>query len=122
MKQSTYKHINLEALREQIGENLTIEQEFLELFSDIVDEFVACLEKEFPNQNWPKLYDATHKIKPNITLFGIYHLESVIEELETNFRLEKDLEKIDQMIITVLNAFKEIKKEVEMELNCIVNG
>lgn len=122
MKTLTYNYLNLESLRDQTGGNLTIEIEFMELFNDIVDEFIACLEKELPNKNWQKLYDATHKIKPNVTLFGIYNLESVIEELENNFRREENLEKIDDIVKSVIDAFKEIKKEIEWELNSLVNG
>lgn len=122
MEKQTYKYINLKSLRDNTGGNLAIEIELMELFNDIIDEFIAALEKELPNKNWQKLYDATHKIKPNVTMFGIYNMESTMEELDNNFRYEENLETIDDLARTVIDAFKEIKKEIELELNSMVNG
>src|SRR5690606_6915502 len=96
---------------------IDIEIELLQLFNDIIDEFIATLEIELPKRNWQKLYDATHKIKPNVNMFGISSMESTIGELETNFRCEEKLENIDETVKTVVSAFKEIKIEIEMELN-----
>lgn len=91
----------------------------MHLFNDIVEEFITTLERELPNKNWQELYDAVHKIKPNIQMFGISSMEVIIGELETNFRKEENLENIDDTVRAVVHAFKEIKKEIKLELNAL---
>jgi HPt (histidine-containing phosphotransfer) domain-containing protein len=122
MEKITYKHINLLSLKENTGGIIDIEIELLQLFSDIIDEFITSLEKELPKRNWQKLYDATHKIKPNVSMFGISSMESIIDELENNFRLEENLENIDNTVKTIVYKFKEIKKEIEWELSSMTNS
>lgn len=119
MDNLTNKYINLQSLRENTGGMIDIEIELMQLFKDIVDEFIITLEQEVPKKNWQKLYDATHKIKPNIHMFGISSMEPIISELESNFRYEENLETIDATVKEVLRSFKEIKKEIKLELNSI---
>ncbi|WP_100613411.1 Hpt domain-containing protein [Confluentibacter citreus] len=121
MVKTTYKYIDLNSLRENTFGNVPIEREIMHLFIDMVDDYISVLDKELPNKNWNLLYDATHKIKPNISMFGIYSMESTIVELENSFRNEVNLETIEETAYGVLCAFKEIKKEVQIELNLMEN-
>ncbi|PKQ43808.1 hypothetical protein CSW08_17625 [Confluentibacter flavum] len=121
MVKTTYKHIDLNSLRENTFGNIPIEREIMHLFIDMVEDYIAILDKELPNKNWQELYDATHKIKPNVSMFGIYSLESIIVELENSFRNEENLERIEETAYVVLCAFKEIKEEVQLELNSMQN-
>lgn len=119
MDNLTYKYINLQSLKENTGGIIDIEIELMHLFNDIVEEFINTLERELPNKNWQKLYDAVHKIKPNIHMFGISSMEVIISELENNFRNEENLENIDDTVKDVVRSFKEIKKEIKLELHSL---
>ena len=121
MVKTTYNYIDLNSLRENTFGNVPIEKEIMYLFIDMVDDYVAILDKELPNKNWQELYDATHKIKPNISMFGIYSLESTIVELENSFRNEENLERIEETANVVLSTFTEVKKEILSELNSMEN-
>ncbi|OYX22277.1 MAG: hypothetical protein B7Z06_11925 [Flavobacteriales bacterium 32-35-8] len=121
MVKTTHNFIDLTSLRENTFGNVPIEKEIMHLFIDMVDDYIAIIDKELPNKNWQELYDATHKIKPNISMFGIYSLESTIVELENSFRNEENLESIEQTTNVVLNTFKEVKKEILSELNSMEN-
>ncbi|WP_100611009.1 Hpt domain-containing protein [Confluentibacter lentus] len=121
MVKTTYNYIDLTSLRENTFGNVPIEKEIMHLFIDMVDDYIAIIDKELPNKNWQELYDATHKIKPNISMFGIYSLESTIVELENSFRNEVNLESIEETVNVVLNTFKEVKKEILSELNSMGN-
>ena len=122
MQKITYKYINLRSLKENTGGIIDIEIELLQLFGEIVDEFIATLERELPKKNWQHLYEAAHKIKPSVTMFGISSMELTIGELENNFRREQNLENIDVKVKEVIGTFKEIKKEIEWELNSLTNS
>lgn len=121
MVKTTYNYIHLNSLRENTFGNVPLEREIMHLFIDMVDEYITILDKELPNKNWKELYDATHKIKPNIIMFGIYSLESTIVELENSFRNEVNLARIEETTNVVLSTFKEVKKEILSELNSTEN-
>ena len=112
-----HQFIDLSTLRENTLGNVSIEKEIMLLFIDMIDDYVATLYKELPNKNWQALYEATHKIKPNIDMFGIHSLESTIIELETSFKYEKNLDTIEAPTNLVASTFKEVKKEIQLELN-----
>lgn len=121
MIKSAYTYIDLNSLRENTYGNVPVEREIMRLFIDIIDEYLDILDKELPNKNWKELYDATHKIKPNISMFGIYSMESTIKEIETSFRNEVNLEGIEEVTEGVKCIFKEVKKELQIELNSLAN-
>jgi len=121
MIKSAYTYIDLNSLRENTYGNVPVEREIMRLFIDIIDEYLDILDKELPNKNWKELYDATHKIKPNISMFGIYSIESTIKEIETSFRNEVNLEGIEEATNGVKYIFKEVKKELQIELNSLAN-
>lgn len=117
MVKLTYKYLNLQTLQETTGGNLAIEIELLELFNDIIEEYIAILEEELPNKNWKRLSDATHKIKPNITLFGIHSMEPVIENLEMHLKHQENPKQIHALVNHMIDVFKEVKTEIGHELD-----
>jgi len=93
----------------------------IELFIEGIDEFSCVLDEEMKNKNWHSLFQATHKIKPNISMFGITKLEPVILELENSFRLEQNLENIDGLVNSSIHIFKQVKDELHTELKALNN-
>jgi chemotaxis protein histidine kinase CheA len=111
-----YQYINLHSLKENTFDNVSIQKEIMLLFLEIIDEYLLALREELPKQNWNKLYKATHKIKPNITMFGIEFLEPIILKLENNFRTEQNLDTVNTLTTTCVTIFKKVIVEIETEL------
>ncbi len=121
MHKTEYTHINLQAFKELTFEDLEIQKEIIEAFFEILEEYKTVLHSELPNKNWQALFKATHKIKPNINMFGITELESIMQELEDNFRNEENLDSLEPMVGYSLDILKQVKTELENELKTIHN-
>ncbi|MDD7884660.1 Hpt domain-containing protein [Flavivirga sp. 57AJ16] len=121
MVKSSYQYIDLNILKENTFGDTSIMKEIMELFLELMDEYVGVLNFQFPNKKWQVLYQATHKIKPNISMFGISKLESTILQLESNFKNEQNLNTSEALVNDCLAVFKEVKREVLTELKSMNN-
>lgn len=117
-----YQYIDLQSLKEDTLGNAEIQREIMVMFLKLIEEYDDVLNSELPNKNWEALYSATHRIKPNIRMFGITKLEPVILELEDKLRKEENLGGIDELFHTVQIGFKEVKNELELEFKAMDNG
>jgi HPt (histidine-containing phosphotransfer) domain-containing protein len=116
MNKLEYQYIDLRSIKEDTLGDIEIFKMIIELFIEGIDEYLNSLNNELKHENWQALFMATHKIKPNISMFGISQLESVILQLEHNFKNEDQLETIDQLVSICLNIFKHVKAELQAEL------
>lgn len=116
-----YQYINLHSLKENTLDNIDIQIEIMELFLNLINEYIDILNQELPNKNWYALFDATHKIKPNISMFGIESLESIITQLDSDLRNKQNLDTVDKLINTTINIFKKVIIEIETELKLMTN-
>ncbi|WP_111307751.1 Hpt domain-containing protein [Confluentibacter sediminis] len=121
MIKQKYQYINLESLKENTFNDIDIQKEIMELFLELIDEYIDTLNKELSNKKWHELFKATHKIKPNINMFGIQSLESVILKLENDFRDERNLDTVDDRVNTTIDIFKKVTLEIETELKLMTN-
>lgn len=121
MNKINYQYIDLTSIKEDTYGDVSILKEIMALFIEIIDEYAGVLNEDLPNKNWHSLFKATHKIKPNISMFGISALETTILEIETSFRNETNLENIDELANTVLTILKEVKSEIQSELKLMPN-
>ena len=119
MNNTTYKYINLDSLRENTFGDISILTEIIEMFLEDIDVFINLLNSEISKQNWPKLFQETHKIKPNISMFGIFSLETSILKLENCFRKEEELHEVDALSRFVVSSLNEVKKEIQIELKLL---
>ena len=121
MLKKDYTHISLQSFKEMTFDDTEIQKEIIEAFFEILNEYIIVLNTELPNKNWQSLFEATHKIKPNISMFGITKLESTILELESNFKNEENLDLVNSKAEYCLNILKEVKIELEIELISLHN-
>lgn len=121
MNKLEYRHIDLKSLKEDTFGDTSILKMIIELFIEDIDEFSEILNQELQNKNWQTLFQATHKIKPNISMFGITALESVILEIESSFRNEQNLENIEDLVNLVVTTFNHVKIELQTELKLMPN-
>lgn len=121
MNDTTYRYINLQKIKEDTFGDITVLRMIIELFIEGVDEYLDTFNNELPNKNWQILFQETHKIKPNVSMFGIETLVEPILELETCFRNEESLDKVDALVNIVIPSFIEVKKELQTELKSMPN-
>lgn len=116
MSTVNYKYIDLQSLKEDTLDDITVFKMVIELFVEIIDEFVDTFNKELPNQNWNTLFQITHKIKPNITMFGIASLEPSMLKMENYLRKEEHLEEVETLAKLCVSILIRAKTELLNEL------
>ncbi|MDO5978557.1 Hpt domain-containing protein [Flavivirga spongiicola] len=121
MIKSNYQYIDLDILKENAFDDVSIVKEIMELFIELIDEYVEVLNSQFPNKNWQLLFQATHKIKPNISMFGISKLEPAILQLESAFKNEQNIDTTGALVNDCLAVFKEVEREIQTELRSMTN-
>lgn len=115
------KHIDLKFLYEETQGEGSILILLIESFLKDFKEFFEVVNKEYKLKNWKVLYEATHKIKPSVTMFGISELESIIHALTQKFREEKELEDTGALLNSCKEIFKHVKEELLIELKSLKN-
>jgi CheY-like chemotaxis protein len=115
------KHIDLKFLYEETQGESTILILLIESFLKDFSEFFEVVNREFKRKNWKVLYEATHKIKPSITMFGISDMGPIIHALVQKFREEKDLEDAGKLLNSCKEIFKYVKEELLIELKSLKN-
>lgn len=115
------KYIDLKFLYEETqGEN-SILILLIESFLKDFKEFFEVVNKEFKHKNWKALYEATHKIKPSISMFGISEMGPIIHVLAQKFREEKNLEDVGTLLNSCKEIFKHVNEELLIELKSLKN-
>ena len=115
------KHIDLKFLYEETQRESSILILLIESFLKDLEEFFEVVGNEFKNKNWKALYEATHKIKPSITMFGISEMEPIIHLLTRKFKEEKELEDVGTLLNSCKQIFKNVKEELLVELKTLKN-
>lgn len=116
------KYIDLTFLYEETQNESSILILLIESFLKDLEEFFGVVDKEFKNKNWKALYEAAHKIKPSISMFGISEMELLIHLLSQKFREEKHLDGAGEILDKCKEIFKHIKEELLIELKLLKNG
>ncbi len=119
MIKSDHQYMNLDVLRESTLDDVSIMKEIMEMFPVLIDEYVEVLMLKLPSKEWQSLFQATHKIRPNISIFGIDKLKDIIHQLEVSFKNETNLDQVDALVCDCLDIFKEVKQELRDELNVL---
>ncbi len=121
MNDTTYSYIGLQSLKEDTFGDTSILRMIIELFIEDIDVYVNTLSSELQNHNWKALFQQTHKIKPNITMFGIHTLVAPILELEKSCKNEENLEEVEPLVNIISTSLICAKKELQTELNSMPN-
>ena len=116
------KYIDLKFLYEETQGESSILILLIESFIKDFNEFFEVVNKEFKHKNWKALYEATHKIKPSITMFGISEMGPIIHVLAQKFREEKNLEDAETLLDSCKENFKHVNDELLIELKSLKNG
>lgn len=116
MYEMNYQYINLQSIKEDTLGDTPILKEIMGVFIEFIDDYITVVNEQLKNKNWQALFQATHKIKPNIPMFGISSLENTFLQLDHNFRNEVNLETVDDLVDNAIFILNEVKKELLTEL------
>ena len=114
-------YIDLKFLREETLNESSLLILLINSFMKDIDEFFEVVERGYKDENWKLLYEATHKIKPSIRMFGISKIESNMHLLSSKLKEEKQLEGINDHINSCNEIFELVKKELITELKSLEN-
>ncbi|MDF1516907.1 MAG: ATP-binding protein, partial [Lutibacter sp.] len=115
------KYIDLKFLYDETQGESSILVLLIESFLKDFNEFFEVVNKEFKHKNWKVLYEATHKIKPSISMFGISEMGPIIHVLAQKFREEKNLEDTETLLNSCKEIFKHVNNELLIELKSLKN-
>jgi len=93
----------------------------IETFLNDLNEFLNELEKGYKTKDWQRLFQASHKIKPSITVFGIKKLEPIIHDLVEEFRKEEDLGNVEEQLNTTTTILNKVKTELLIKIKNLNN-
>lgn len=115
------KHIDLKFLYEETQGESAILILLIESFLKDFKEFFEVVDKEIKHHNWKASYEATHKIKPSITMFGISEMGPIIHLLAQKFKEEKALDDAGTLLNSCKEIFKHVNEELLIELKLLKN-
>ncbi|HEY9168958.1 MAG TPA: PAS domain S-box protein [Lutibacter sp.] len=115
------KYIDLKFLYEETQGEKAILILLIESFLTEFNEFFEVADKELKYKNWKALYEATHKIKPSIIMFGIAEMGPIINSLTQKFREEKNLEDAGMLLNLCKEIFELVNEELLIELKSLKN-
>ncbi|MDP3312700.1 PAS domain-containing hybrid sensor histidine kinase/response regulator [Lutibacter sp.] len=116
------KFVDLKFIKEETSDESSIVILLIQSFLNDIDEFLKVTKFGVKERNWELLYNAAHKIKPSVSMFGIALLEPTIYNIEQNFKNEHDVIKGVELLKSSILIFKKVKNELENELNILKNG
>lgn len=97
------------------GDREFIEQ-VVESFIENNAQILVSLKEEQAAQNWVKMGQLIHKIKPSLEMVGLTPLKEKIVKAETNLKEETNIEEtlplVDEIIVTCRQAIEELKEEI----------
>ncbi len=113
------KFTDLNFLKQESLNETSILILLIELFIKDVDEYVGVIESEVKNKNWEILHRATHKIKPNVSMFGISKMEPIVHSLMKKFEKNENLEGAEMQLNDCVEILKNVKTELLTELKTL---
>ncbi|MBI9040014.1 response regulator [Lutibacter sp.] len=115
------KYTDLEFLKQESLNETSILVLLIQLFLKDLDEYVKVVTKEIKTKNWEALHRATHKIKPNISMFGISKMETMIHSLMRNLEKKENLDGVEVVLNNCKEIIEKVKEELVEELKMLEN-
>lgn len=98
--------LDLSYLIEMVGHDPEFIIEIFETFIEQTPFYVAELEDALYQQNWKKVADCAHKIKPTFTYLGRNDVRDFVHKIERSARELLDLDKLPERV-KELNLLRE---------------
>ncbi len=115
------KYTDLEFLKQESLNETSILVLLIQLFIKDLDEYVQVVTKEIKTKNWEILHRATHKIKPNISMFGISKMEPLVHTLMKKLEKREDFDNVSTLLNECKQIIEKVKEELKEELKILEN-
>lgn len=107
---------NLNYLKEASAGNVKFIHEMINIFLRQTPGYLSLLKELGDQKDWLEFRKIMHKIKPTISMMGIYSLDSVVKQIEICSKEHKNLEQLPILLAELENvcgkAFIELKEEL----------
>ena len=84
---------------------------FLDSTSSYIDEMKACIE----TNNWKKIGDMAHSMKPSFTLMGMHENKELILKIESFGRRSENIQKIPDLVNQLADIISKASNELLIE-------
>ncbi|WP_025142925.1 Hpt domain-containing protein [Pedobacter jeongneungensis] len=123
MTNSHGEPLDFSYLIEMVGDDPAFLAEFFETFIEHTPVYLAEMENALTNENWSKVANHAHKIKPTFIYVGRNDAKLLVEAIENNARnkialdkIRSDLEKLKLMLSDILFQLKQEKIKLVSKL------
>jgi len=96
--------IDLSYLQEVASDNSGFMVEMIDIFLAQTPEYVSILSDAIDQQNWDKIAEMAHKIKPTLAFMGVNEAKETMASIESRARDKEDYEGI-------VSDFKDLKDD-----------
>lgn len=104
--------LDLSYLSEMVGHDPVFMIEIFDTFINQTPFYIAELEDALSNENWVKVANCAHKIKPTFTYIGRNDVRDMVQSIEQNARDENTTDKISILV----NDLKVILQKIYLQL------
>lgn len=105
--------LDLSYLVEMVGHDPEFMIEIFETFIEQTPFYVAELEDALYQQNWKKVADCAHKIKPTFTYVGRTDVREFVHSIERSARELVDLDKLPEKVKELQALLEKIYIQIE---------
>ncbi|UKT66102.1 Hpt domain-containing protein [Pedobacter mucosus] len=112
--------LNLSYLKEMVGEDPLFMIEVFDTFLEQTPFYLAELEDALANQNWIKVGNCAHKMKPTFSYIGRNDVKDFMQNLENKARnqvnietIANDVEKLKELLAQIYNQLETAKTEMK---------
>ncbi len=111
--------LDLSYLKEMVGHNPEFMVEIFDTFIEQTPIYLAELEEALEAQNWDKVGNCAHKIKPTFSYVGRHDVKDFIQTIEDKARhvngveqIPFDLKNLKEIIQQIYEQLEEAKKDL----------
>jgi HPt (histidine-containing phosphotransfer) domain-containing protein len=104
--------LNLTYLKEMVGDNAEFIIEILDVFTDQTPIFMKDMETALAIEDWAKVGDMAHKIKPTLTYIGRDDLKDYAHDLEYKARNLISLESLPYQVALFKQYLEEVYEQI----------
>jgi PAS domain S-box-containing protein len=112
---SFQQEIDMDYLEEAYGDDLEYAKEMFGVFLSIVDESMETLKDAVEKEDYKKVRQQAHKIKPTFTMIGLPSITSAMSILE-NASMERDFENVRKIYAEISTFLKTMLPKVEDQM------
>ena len=112
--------LDLSYLKEMVGHNPEFMIEVFDTFIEQTPFYLAELEDALSSENWDKVGNCAHKIKPTFSYVGRSDVKDFVQSIEDNARnqiaveqIPADVERLKALLVEIYTQLEVAKNEIQ---------